>query len=70
MLPLINIYYLIFHDYIDFFTTYWPFLRIDLMLWNLALLALLLHQKITPIQQKAVNKIHAKLKITQQESST
>jgi hypothetical protein len=26
MLPLINIYYLIFHDYIDSFTTYWPFL--------------------------------------------
>jgi hypothetical protein len=25
--------------------------------------------KITPIQQKAVNKIQAKLKITQQESS-
>jgi uncharacterized iron-regulated membrane protein len=65
MLPLINIYYLIFHDYIDSFTNYWPFLRIDLMLWNLALLALLLHQKITPIQQKAVNKIHAKLKVTQ-----
>ncbi|MGQ8975990.1 PepSY-associated TM helix domain-containing protein [Acinetobacter schindleri] len=70
MLPLINIYYLISHDYIDSFTTYWPFLRIDLMLWSLALLALFLHQKITPIQQKAVNKIQAKLKVTQQESST
>lgn len=70
MLPLINIYYLISHDYMDSFTTYWSFLLIDLMLWSLALLALFLHQKITPIQQKAVNKIQAKLKSAQQESST
>jgi len=70
ILPLIDIYYLVSQQYVDSFATYWPFLRIELMLWTLALLALLLHQKITPIQQKAVNKIQAKLKVTQQESST
>ena len=70
ILPLIDIYYLVSQQYVDSFATYWPFLRIDLMLWTLALLALLLHQKITPIQQKAVNKIQAKLKSAQQESST
>lgn len=62
MLPLINVYYLVSHQYIDSFATYWLFLRMDLILWLLALLALFLHQKITPIQQKAVNKIQAKLK--------
>jgi len=40
------------------------------MLWILALLAYFLHQKITPIQQKAVHKIQAKLKTAQQESSS
>jgi len=69
ILPLIDIYYLVSQQYIASFATYWPFLRIELMLWTLALFALFLHQKITPIQQKAVNKIQAKLKITQQESS-
>ncbi len=52
------------------FTNYWIFLRIDLMLWIFALLALFLHQKISPMQQKAVNKIQAKLKTVQQESSS
>src|SRR5690606_35620392 len=66
IIPLIDIYYLVSQQYVDSFATYWPFLRIDLMLWSLALLALLLHQKITPIQQKAINKIAHKLKAAQQ----
>lgn len=69
ILPLIDIYYLVSQQYIASFATYWPFLRIDLMLWTLALLALFLHQKITPIQQKAIKKIQTKLKAVQQESS-
>ena len=69
IIPLIDIYYLVSQQYVDSFATYWPFLRIDLMLWTLALLALLLHQKITPIQQKAIKKIQTKLKAVQQESS-
>ena len=69
ILPLIDIYYLVSQQYIASFATYWPFLRIELMLWTLALLALFLHQKITPIQQKAIKKIQTKLKAVQQESS-
>lgn len=69
ILPLIDIYYLVSQQYIASFATYWPFLRIDLMLWTLALLALFLHRKITPIQQKAIKKIQTKLKAVQQESS-
>lgn len=70
MLPLIDLYYLWSQHYLDSFANYWLFLRIDLMLWILALLAYFLHQKITPIQQKAVHKIQAKLKTAQQESSS
>ena len=70
MLPLIDMYYLVSQHDIDSFKSYWPFLRIDLMLWLLALLACFLHQNIHPIQQKAVRKIQTKLKTVQQGSSS
>jgi hypothetical protein len=70
ILPLLDIYYLFTHHYINSFASYWTFLRIDLMILICALLALFLHQKITPIQQKAVNKIQAKLKTDYQEPSS
>ena len=52
-LPIFNLYYLISHQY-------WLFLRVDLMIIILAILAVFLHQKIQPIQQKAVQKIQKK----------
>ena len=70
ILPLVDAYYLFTQHHVNSFTSYWIFLRIDLMLWIFALLALFLHQKISPMQQKAVNKIQAKLKTVQQESSS
>lgn len=69
ILPLVDAYYLFAHHHVDSFTSYWVFLRIDLMILIFALMALFLHQKITPIQQKAINKIQAKLKTIKQESS-
>ncbi|MGE8623170.1 PepSY-associated TM helix domain-containing protein [Acinetobacter schindleri] len=70
LLPLLDAYYLLSQHSLDSFASYWTFLRIDLMLWIFALLALFLHQKISPMQQKAVNKIQEKLKTVQQESSS
>lgn len=70
MLPLFNTYYLMPQLGINSFSAYWPFLRVDLMIWVLAALAWFLHQKINPIQQKAVRKIQAKLKTEPQESSS
>lgn len=70
ILPLVDAYYLFTQHHVNSFTSYWIFLRIDLMLWIFALLALFLHQKISPMQQKAFNKIQAELKTVQQESSS
>ncbi|MGE8540020.1 MAG: PepSY-associated TM helix domain-containing protein [Acinetobacter sp.] len=62
LLPIVNIYYLTAHSYIHSWTQYWIFLRVDLMILCFGLLALFLHQNITPIQQKAVHKIRLKQK--------
>lgn len=70
ILPLVDVYYLFTHHYIDSFASYWTFLRIELMILIFALLGFFLHQKITPIQQKVVNKIQAKLETSHQESSS
>ena len=70
ILPLVDAYYLFAQHFIDSFATYWVFLRIDLMIWIFALLAFFLHQKVTPIQQKAAKKIQDKFKTVQQESSS
>lgn len=68
LLPLIDLYYLISQQYISSFEDYWLFLRVDLMLWLLASMAYFLHQKISPIQQKAAQKINTKLKAAQQDA--
>ncbi len=67
ILPLLDLYVLLSQQYADSFALYWTFLRIDLMLWLMALIALFLHQKITPIQQRAVKKIQKKLNTVQQK---
>ena len=69
MLPLIDLYYLWSQHYLDSFANYWLFLRIDLMLWILALRLLPTSENYT-YPAKAVHKIQAKLKTAQQESSS
>lgn len=59
-LPIFNLYYLISHQYVHNLNEYWLFFRVDLMIITLAILAIFLHQKIQPIQQKAVQKIQKK----------
>ena len=73
LLPILNIFYLVNHQYIHSIQDYWLFLRVDLMIWLFAFIAMFLHQKITPIQNKAIHKIQKKLAQnealkTQQES--
>lgn len=68
-LPFLNLYYLITHDYIQSFQQYWAFLRVDLMILLFAILAILLHHKIVPIQQKSVAKIQQKLAKNQAKST-
>ncbi|MEN8410720.1 PepSY-associated TM helix domain-containing protein [Acinetobacter bereziniae] len=60
-LPIFNLYYLISNHYIHSIYDYWLFLRVDVMIWMIAFLGIFLHQKITPIQNKAVAKIQKKL---------
>jgi hypothetical protein len=60
-LPIFNLYYLISNHYIHSIHDYWLFLRVDVMIWMIAFLGIFLHQKITPIQNKAVAKIQKKL---------
>lgn len=60
LLPIFDAAYLISKGYVQSFSQYWLFLRVDLMILTFAILALFLHQKITPIQQKAVHKIRLK----------
>ena len=70
-LPIFNLYYLISHQYVHNLHEYWLFLRVDLMIIILAILAIFLHQKIQPIQQKAVQKIQKKyVNPTIQESNS
>ena len=61
LLPILNIFYLVNHQYIHSIQDYWLFLRVDLMIWLFAFIAMFLHQKITPIQNKAIHKIQKKL---------
>lgn len=68
-LPFLNLYYLITHDHIQLFQQYWAFLRVDLMILLFAILAIFLHQKIVPIQQKSVAKIQQKLEKNQAKST-
>jgi hypothetical protein len=70
-LPIFNLYYLISHQYVHDLNEYWLFLRVDLMVFILAILAIFLHQKVQPIQQKAVQKIQKKyVNPTIQESNS
>lgn len=59
-LPIFNLYTLISNCYIQTWSQYWTFLRVDLMIFLLALAAVFLHQNIRPIQQKAADKIKRK----------
>ena len=68
-LPILNVYYLISNQYIHSLQDYWLFLRVDLMIWLFAILAIFLHQRITPIQNKAVAKIKKKLEQKQSQES-
>ena len=68
-LPFFNIYYLITHNHIQSFQQYWAFLRVDLMITLFAMMAIFLHQKIVPIQQKSVAKIQQKLANNQAKST-
>ncbi|KQX03757.1 peptidase [Acinetobacter sp. Root1280] len=68
-LPILNAYYLISNQYIHSLQDYWLFLRVDLMIWLFAILAIFLHQRITPIQNKAVAKIKKKLEQKQAQES-
>lgn len=61
MLPILNLSYLLQHDYIQSFNSYWAFARIDVFLWIFAVLAIFIFCKIQPIQHKAVEKLQKKL---------
>ena len=69
-LPILNLYILLKKYDISSLSEYWVFLRLDLMVWLFALLALFLHQNIFPIQKKAVKKIKLKLDAINEGSST
>lgn len=60
-LPILNLIYLLKHDYVESFNNYWAFARIDVFLWIFAGLAIFIFCKIQPIQHKAVEKIQKKL---------
>ncbi|MCO8089665.1 PepSY-associated TM helix domain-containing protein [Acinetobacter thermotolerans] len=54
ILPIINLCYLFNHHLISSFSSYWMFLRVDLLILLFALLAIFLHQKIAPIASNQV----------------
>lgn len=60
-LPILNLIYLLKHDYVQNLSDYWTFARIDVFLWLFAALAIFIFCKIQPIQHKAVAKIQKKL---------
>lgn len=62
LLPLFNLFTLIQNQYISNIQEYWVFFRIDLMIILFVFGAFFVHQKIEPIQTKAVNKITNKLR--------
>ncbi|MFE1719556.1 PepSY-associated TM helix domain-containing protein, partial [Acinetobacter baumannii] len=60
-LPILNISYLLKNNYIQNFSGYWDFVRIDIFFWLFAALAFFIFLKIKPIQYKASDKIQKKL---------
>lgn len=60
-LPILNLSYLLKHEYVQSLRDYWAFARIDVFLWIFAGLAIFIFCKIQPIQHKAVEKIQKKL---------
>lgn len=60
-LPILNLIYLLKHDYVQNLSDYWAFARVDVFLWIFAVLAIFIFCKIQPIQHKAVEKIQKKL---------
>ena len=70
VLPIFNVSWLIQHQYIQGLSSYWVFLKVDLMIFIFALLALFLHNKIEPIQRKATAKIKNKLAQKEAQEST
>lgn len=60
-LPILNISYLLKNNYIQNFSGYWDFARIDIFFWLFAALAFFIFLKIKPIQHKASDKIQKKL---------
>lgn len=55
-LPILNLSYLVKHDYVQNFSDYLTFARVDVFLWIFAALAIFIFCKIQPIQHKAVEK--------------
>ncbi|WP_213066357.1 PepSY-associated TM helix domain-containing protein [Acinetobacter oleivorans] len=60
-LPILNLSYLLKHEYVQSLRDYWTFARVDVFLWIFAALAIFIFFKIQPIQHKAVEKIQKKL---------
>ncbi|MFA2962204.1 PepSY domain-containing protein [Acinetobacter pittii] len=60
-LPILNLIYLLKHEYVQNLSDYWIFARVDVFLWIFAALAIFIFCKIQPIQYKAVEKIQKKL---------
>lgn len=60
-LPILNLGYLLKHEYVQSLRDYWTFGRVDVFLWIFAALAIFIFCKIQPIQHKAVAKIQKKL---------
>lgn len=69
ILPVLDAYYLISNQYVHALSQYWLFLRVDLIIWVFAAMAIFLHQKMTPIQQKAIAKIMLKQKDSTQKAA-
>ncbi|WP_312049780.1 PepSY-associated TM helix domain-containing protein [Acinetobacter courvalinii] len=61
LLPIYNLIYLINHQLITDWPSYWLFLRIDLFLLVCALFAVFIFRNIQPIQAKSAQKIKTKL---------
>lgn len=60
-LPILNLSYLLKHEYVQSLRDYWTFARVDVFLWIFAALAIFIFFKIQPIQHKAIEKIQKKL---------
>lgn len=60
-LPILNLSYLLKHEYVQSLRDYWTFGRVDVFLWIFAALAIFIFCKIQPIQHQAVAKIQKKL---------